>query len=439
MCVKHLVLVGLVSLLIFSAAVETLAESQPQVPDYLQASQKDLQWWRDAKFGLFICWGPVTLTGEEIGWSRAGERRAFSGTGTTPVEVYDNLYKQFNPTEFDARQWMKLAKSAGVKYIIFLTKHHDGFCLFDTKQTDYNIMNSPFGRDITKEIAEACHKEGIKLGIYFSAVDWYDPDFFITMAQPTVYAKSQARFLDRFKGELKELCTNYGNVSILWFDLGWPDLYDSAKTFKMLRELQPGILINNRLSRPGDFGTPEQTIGGFDNKRPWESCITIGTQWTWKPNDTVKSTKECIQTLVRCVVGDGNLALNVSPTSSGEIEPVPSQRLKEMGAWLKKYGKSIYSTRGGPFILGKVGGSVYRDKRIYLHILEWPGDTLKLPVIKPKIKKVQALTGGDVTWKQTDAGIEISVPKDKRDDIDTIIMLELDGPAAGIEPIKADG
>ena len=232
-----------------------------------------------------------------------------------------------------------------------------------------------------------------------------------------------------------EIRTKYGKVSILWFDLGWPDVYDSKNTFKMLRTLQPGILINDRLSQPGDFATPEQGIGAFNNKRPWESCITMATQWTWKPNDQVKSKKECIQTLVRCVVGDGNLALNISPTSSGEIEPLQVQRLKEMGAWLKKYGKSIYSTRGGPFILGKTGGSCYRSKALYLHILDWPGDTLNLPAIGPKMRSARGLTGGNVTWKQTDAGIEISVPREKRDEIDTIIALELDVSAAPIEPI----
>jgi alpha-L-fucosidase len=167
--------------------------------------------------------------------------------------------------------------------------------------------------------------------------------------------------------------------------------------------------------------------------------MTIGTSWSWTPNSETASTKDCIRRLVGCVVGDGNLALNVSPTSLGEIEPAPTERLKEMGAWLKKYGKSIYNTRGGPFLLGKAGGSAYRGKTVYLHIFRWPGDTLKLPAIKPKIKSARALTGGKVTWTQTGAGIEISVPKDQRDDIDTIIELKLNHSAAGIEPIKANG
>ena len=406
--------------------VGVMASGAAEDGKYLHASQKDMQWWRDAKFGLFICWGPVTLTGKEIGWSRAGERRPNKGTGTTPVEEYDNLYKRFNPTKFNAQEWMALAKAGGTKYIIFLTKHHDGFCLFDTKQTDYNIMNSPFKRDVTKEIADACHREKLKLGIYYSAPDWYDLDF---------YAKTHDKFMDRFRGELRELCTNYGKVSILWFDLGFNDVYDSANTFKMLRQLQPGILINNRLVLPGDFDTPEQTLGAFNNKRAWESCITMANQWTWKPNDPVKSTKQCIQTLVRCVIGDGNLALNISPMPDGSIEPLQAQRLKEMGAWLKKYGKSIYSTRGGPFVLGQTGGSCYKGKTIYLHILDWPGDTLKLPAIGPKIKSAKVLTGGKATWNQTAAGIEISVSKENRDEIDTVIALELDSNAAGIAPI----
>jgi alpha-L-fucosidase len=419
-------------LLILTFAIISVGASVPSLSAdddaYLKASQKDMQWWRDAKFGLFICWGPVTLTGREIGWSRGGERPGVGGSpGETPVEVYDNLYKRFNPTRFDARQWMTLAKSAGVKYIIFLTKHHDGFCMFDTRQSDYNIMSSPFHRDVTKEIADACHRERLKLGLYFSAPDWHDPDYM---------AKTHDKFMERFRGELRELCTNNGRVSILWFDLAPRDIFDSANTFKMLRELQPGIIINDRLILPGDFRTPEQEIGEFNNKRPWESCVTVANQWTWNPNDVVKSEKECIQTLVRCVTGDGNLALNISPTSSGEIEPLQAQRLREMGAWLRKYGKSIYSTRGGPFVLGETGGSTYRGNRIYLHVLKWPGDTLNLPAIKPRIKSARVLTGGTATWHQTAGGIEISVPAPQRDEIDTIIALDLDQDAAGIEPMK---
>ena len=398
------------------------------------ASPQDMKWFNDAKFGMFIHWGPCTLKGTEISWSRAGARPGFDipgdPPGTIPPEEYDNLYKQFNPTKFNADQWMDLAKSAGMKYVVFGTKHHDGFCMFDTKQTDYNIMHTPFRRDVTAEIADACHKKGLKLGLYFSAPDWVDPD---------IDTKNHEKFLERFRAEIRELCTNYGKVSVFWFDLGFKNVYDCTNTIKMVRELQPGVLVNDRLEPdPGDFTCPEQEVGPFDRTRTWESCITMGTQWSWKPNDEIKSKKECIQALVSCVIRDGNFLLNVGPNSLGEIEPLQQQRLREMGAWLKKYGKSIYFTRGGPFMLGKTGGSCYRGKTIYLHILDWPGDMLTLPAISPKIKSAKVLTGGEATWKQTDAGIEISVPKDKRDEVDTIIALDLDGTAAEIKPIRTD-
>jgi alpha-L-fucosidase len=226
----------------------------------LNAPERDLHWFRDAKFGMFITWGPVTLKGTEISWSRAGKRPGFEipgdPEGTIPIDEYDNLYKRLNPTEFDADKWMDLARSAGMRYVVFVTKHHDGFCMFDTN-------------------------------------------------------------------------------------------------------------------------------------------------------------------------------------ALGEIEPLQVQRLKEMGAWLRRYGKSIYSTRGGPFILGKTGGSCYKGNTIYLHVLDWPQDTLRLPAIAPKIRSARALTGGEVTWKQSDTAIELSVPKASRDEIDTIIELKLTSSAADIKPIRA--
>ena len=397
----------------------------------LHASDEDMQWWRDAKLGMFIHWGPVTLRETEIGWSRAGLRRGFEWTGdaakVVPAEEYDNLYKQFNPTKFDAEEWVRNAKSVGAKYLIFTTKHHDGFCMFDSKLTDYKITNSPIDRDLLAELADACHKNDFKLGLYYSAPDWHHPDFF---------TENHGRFLEYFKGQLQELCTNYGKISNIWFDCGeslYP--YDAANTIKMVRKLQPGVIINNRLGLPADHDTPEQVIGTFNNERAWESCMTIGDQWSWRKNENLKPSKVCIQSLVSCAVGDGNLLFGIGPGPTGEMEPAHLDRYREVGDWLGKYGESIYGTRGGPFLLDKLGGSTFKDNRIYLHIFDWPDAVIKLPAIPGQITECAFFNGEKIDFKQTDEGIEIPFPETKRNPIDTVITMTLDGPASTIEPM----
>jgi alpha-L-fucosidase len=396
--------------------------------DFLKAGEQDMQAWRELKFGLFIHWGPVSLKGTEIGWSRGGERRGQGGKGEIPVEEYDNLYKRFNPVKFNADEWVQVAKDAGMKYLVFTSKHHDGFSMFDSKHTDYKITNSPFKRDIVKELADACHKAGLKLGYYYSPVDWYHPDY---------RTENHARYIEFLHGQIRELCTNYGRLDIMWFDGlgGSAKDWDSENMFKMIRKLQPHIIINNRAGLPADHDTPEQRIGKFQHDRAWETCMTICRQWAWKPDDQMKSFKQCIQTLVSVVGGDGNLLFNVGPMPDGRIEPRQVDRLKEMGQWLKKCGESIYSTRGGPFKAGPWGASTYKGNTVYLHIFNWDNDTIILPTIPKKIITNSVLTGGNATVKQTEEAIEISVPKAYQQEIDTIIKLQLDGPAGEIAPV----
>lgn len=416
--------------LMISTFTQALAQkSEPQ--SFLQASSKDMLWWKNARFGLFIHWGPVSLKGTEISWSRGGERRGQGGTGEIPVEVYDNLYKEFNPVKFNAGEWVKIAKDAGMKYLVFTSKHHDGFSMFDSGLTDYKITNSPFKRDVVKELADACHRAGIRLGFYYSPVDWHHTDY---------RTENHARYIQYMHGQIRELCSRYGQVDILWFDglqvhpmsgsggettydPAWAKDWDSANLFREIRTLQPHIIINNRCGLKGDFDTPEQHIGFYQPDRSWESCITICKQWAWKPNDTMKSLKECIRTLVMCAGGDGNLLLNVGPMPDGEIEPRQVARLKEMGAWLKQYGRAIYSTRGGPFPPGEWGASTSRGATAYIHILNWKSDTVLLPPSSLKLVSHTVLTGGKAMVKQTAQGIEISVPAGERNEIDTIVEL----------------
>jgi len=425
---------GLVACLLMVLPVEEVdAGNSKESASFLKANKEDIQKWREMKFGLFIHWGPVSLKGTEIGWSRGGERRGRKdkSTGPIPVEIYDNLYKQFNPVKFNADEWVQIAKDAGMKYMVFTSKHHDGFSMFDTRQTDYKITSkdSPYGKDVCKQLADACHRHGLGLGWYYSPRDWYHPDF---------ATKNHRKYLKFYMNQLRELCTNYGKVDILWFDgLDSPrELWGDTpmESFKMLRTLQPNIIFNNRGGLPGDHDTPEQRIGKFQNDRPWETCMTICRQWAWKPNDKMKSLKQCIDTLVRVVGGDGNLLFNVGPMPNGRIEPRQVARLKEMGNWLKKYGQSIYSTRGGPFKPGGWGASTYKENIIYIHVLDWQENTLMLPPIPKKIVASSIMTGGTVKVKQNEDSIEISVPENYRRDIDTIVVLELDGSASEISP-----
>ena len=405
----------------------TASISSKEPSSYLKAGEQDIARWREMRFGLFIHWGPVSLKGTEIGWSRGGERRGRSGTGSIPVEIYDNLYKQFDPVKFNADEWVQVAKDAGMKYLVFTSKHHDGFSMFDSKLTDYKITNSPFKRDVVKELADACHKGGLKLGYYYSPVDWYHPDY---------RTEDHARYIKFLHGQLREICSNYGKIDIIWFDgLGGSARdWDSENLFRMIRQLQPRVIINNRAGLPADHDTPEQRIGKFQNDRPWETCMTICRQWAWKPNDEMKSLEQCIHTLVRVVGGDGNFLFNVGPMPDGRIEPRQVERLREMGDWLKKYGRSIYGTRGGPFMPGAWGASTHKGNSIYVHVLDWRVGTLTLPAIPKKVIGSSLLTGGTVTVKQTEESLEICVPESYRQELDTIVVLKLDGPAGEIPP-----
>jgi alpha-L-fucosidase len=417
------------------------------------ADAQRLEWWREARFGMFIHWGPVSLKGTEIGWSRGGERRGYrwgAGTGI-PVEVYDNLYRQFNPAKFNADEWVAIAKAAGMKYMVFTSRHHDGFSEFDTQADDYKITSpeSPYRRDMVRQLADACHRAGLRFGLYYSQPNWRHPDAF---------TDRHANYLAYLKTQVRELCSNYGTLDIFWFDgLGKPaEDYDAPALNKMIRELQPAILINNRNGRlPEDFDTPEQTIGKFQYNRPWESCITIGQQWAWKPEDKMKSLEECLETLIRCAGGDGNLLFNVGPMPDGRIEPRQVKRLEEMGDWLKQYGETIYGTRGGPWKPGKSFASTRKGNTIYVHLLSYNGKTVTLPNIPRKIVASSLLTGGAAQISQADRRITIRIAAPRAcppangaellllsgpgrstpPQIDSILKLELDGSAMDLEPL----
>ncbi len=397
-----------------------------------EAYEARMRWWKEARFGIFIHWGPVSIMGTEIGWSRGNE---------VPVEVYDNLYKQFNPVKFDPQQWARLFKEAGAKYVVIVTKHHDGFSMFESALTDYDCMNTPAKRDFVGELVKACREQGLKVEFYYSLCDWYHPYYLPRpsyIQDPLGHQRDFNKYLEFMFGQIRELCEKYRPDGI-WFDGGWehpPNEWRSEELFGLIHGILPGALINNRAGLPGDYDTPEQTVGAFNRERFWESCITLGTQWAWKPNDMIKSLKKCLFLLIQCAGGDGNLLLNVGPTPLGEIEERQAEILSNMGEWLKKYGEGIYGTRGGPFKPGRWGASTCKGNYIYLFVFHWDGESLLLPPIGRKVVQAFLLTGGKVDVRQTGDGIEVRVPKQYQRDLATVARLKLDGPAEDIPPCE---
>ena len=410
-------------------------QEPPDGRDLLTAAPEVVEQWQDMRLGMFVCWGPVTLTGEEIGWSRDADRREPRPWGlkkSVPVDVYDNLFKEWKPDKFDAREWARVAQEAGCKYMIFLVKHHDGYCLYDTKLNDYRSTGpeAAWNHDVMADVAEACRAAGLKLIVYYSQPDWRHPDY---------RTENHARYIEYLHGQVRELLTNYGRIDGFWFDGlgGKAEDWDAENLFKMMRTLQPWLIINNRCGLPGDYDTPEQKLGAFQLERPWESCITLGTQWSWKPDDKIKSLKECIDILVTCAGRNGNLALNTNPMPNGQIEPRQVERFQQIGRWLEKNGESIYQTRGGPF-WGLNCLSTRKGNTIYVHVLKWYDDALVLPPLPRRIVSHRLLTGGEATVVQTDEGVVIEVPREHRNELDTIIALELDGATADLEPARVD-
>jgi len=423
------------------------AQNMSTVPASTGDSER-LQWWRDAKFGLFIHWGPASLSGTEISWSRIGHPHDFHGFESVPAEKYDQLYKNFDPEKFNADQWMKMARDAGFKYVVFVTKHHDGFCLWPSKLTDYTIANTPFKRDICKEIANSAHKYGLKLGWYYSTRDWTQPDYL---------EGDNSKYDNYYESQIRELLTNYGKVDIVWFDHvagNWND-YTFNRLFDIMYSLQSkNLLVNNRAAKfikktedspspelqklvDGDFDTPEQTIGKYQYGRAWESCVTINNcadrgGWSYRPDCTTRSYEECLKMLINCATGDGNFLLNVGPMPTGEIPSDQVEVLGKIGKWLRKYGYTIYGTRGGPFVNGTWGGFTYKGNKVYLHLLDSSTSGLNLPALNEKIVSAKVITGGDVTFKQTEKGIEIRIPDQKTEQTDIIVELQLDKPVSKV-------
>ena len=393
-----------------------------------------MAWFREARFGMFIHWGLYSeAAGEWNGKAVSGAGEWIQETGKIPTSQYETLVPRFNPVKYDANEWVRIAKSAGMKYIVITSKHHDGFGLFDSKLTDWDIMSTPFHRDALKELSQACQAQGVRLCFYHSIMDWHHPDWGTRRAwnDKAVGEPNMERYVAYMKGQLKELLTGYGPIGILWFDGEWENAWTHDRgvdLYNYVRQLQPDIIINNRVGkgragmsgmdkgekRVGDYGTPEQEIPptGFSPGVYWESCMTMNDTWGYKKSDHHwKPAAQLIRNLIDCASKGGNYLLNVGPTGEGLIPEASVQRLVEMGQWMQVNREAIYGTSASPFSkLSFDGRCTAKGDKLYLHVFAWPEGGLKVEGVK--VKSARALAGNQTlaVTRESAGGVRIEKP-----------------------------
>jgi len=413
----------------------TLAQEPDSVP---VARQQAREWYQNAKFGMFIHWGVYSLLGQGE-WVMQNRE--------IPVSRYEWLASTFNPVKFDAHEWVSLAKAAGVKYITITSRHHDGFSMFATSATKYNIVDwTPFHRDPMKELADECHRQGIKLFFYYSQLDWHNTDYWPrgTTGHNTGRPESGnwQHYLDFMDEQLTELLTHYGPIGGIWFDGMWdkPDAdWQLPRTYALIHRLQPAALIvpnHHEAPRPGeDVQTFEQDLpgantAGFNTKTigtlPLETSLTMNNAWGFNISDQhFKSVPELIGYLVRAAGNNANLLLNIGPRPDGTIQPEAVERLRAIGDWLRMYGTSIYGTRGGPVAPRDWGVTTQRGDSIFVHVLHWPDRLLALPPLPGTVRRAAMLdTRSAVPFRQSAAGVSLILPP-AADSADRVVVLTM--------------
>jgi alpha-L-fucosidase len=327
-----------------------------------------LRWWQDARFGMFVHWGLYSQLGRHE-WVMNRER--------IPVEEYEKLADTWQPKPRPAREWARLAKKAGMKYMVMTTKHHEGFCLWDTKLTDYNAVQRGPKRDLVAEFVDACREFDLRIGFYHSLMDWHHPDG----ARCAKDEAARRRFVDYIHGCARELCTNYGKIDVFWHDVSWPlptpEAWESRKLNGMIRRLQPGILINNRAQTAEDFGTPEETVRAEKKGRAWEACMTFNGSWGYMPAAIDWHPVRSVLSMLRTAAGgNGNLLLNIGPAPDGSVPPEATERLVPVGKWLAKNGEAVYGKVGradGRMDRSQTGKWTLKGKTAYFWCDRWPG------------------------------------------------------------------
>ncbi len=430
------------------------------------AAQHDarMAWWREARFGMFIHWGLFSAAaGEWNGRTVSGHAEWLMNKAQVPVADYARLAANFNPVKFDAEAWARLAKDAGMRYVVITTKHHDGFAMFKSVASPFNIVDAtPFKRDPLKELAAACAKHGLKLGFYYSqSQDWHHRGGAGNSWDPSQQGDYDA-YLDKVAvPQVRELLSNYGPVAILWYDTPRHMIDERARKFLPAHALQPGIISNNRLSTlfdpnntaaPGDTETPEQFIpaNGYPG-RDWETCMTMNDSWGFKKSDhNWKSAETLLRNLSDIASKGGNFLLNIGPTSEGVVPPESVDRLQVMGAWLKRNGVAIYRTQAGPFPRRLDWGRTTRRLRpdggttLYLHVWDWPANgEILLPGVHASATDGRMLVGGvRVTVADSMAGVVVKLPARPPDSPIAVATLEFPGPittSQTMTTVGADG
>ncbi len=414
-------------------------------------------WFDTARFGMFVHWSHSSQRGCEVSWPLVGGAFSLPFCQNIPVQDYHSTATTFNPQAFDPREWARMAKRMGMQYAILTSKHHDGYAMFHTRQSDFSIEHSPYGRDIVRQFVEAMRAEGLRVGLYFSLIDWHHPDYpaFTEADKPYRFPRGGKdptpqqweRFTRFMFAQVRELLTNYGTIDVLWFDGGWERTMDEWRAqalWDMIHELQPAILVNDRLPGFGDFDTPEQFVPPQPPARTWETCMTINESWGYNPSDThFKSARQLIHTLCEVAGRGGNLLLNISPMGDGRIQPEQLERLAVVEQWMQRYAESIIGTQPGLEPWQFYGPSTRKGDRLYLHLLMKPYDTVTvrgLPI--KRVTAVRALASGRelaFTTRRTILDqiigmdplgeVTITVPAEEIDPNATVIAVDVAPPA----------
>ncbi len=394
--------------------------------------ERRMKWWHEAKFGMFIHWGLYSLLGRHE-WVMENEG--------IPVEEYEQLAKRFHPKPNAAREWARLARRAGQRYMVMTTKHHEGFCLFDSKLTNYCAPKQAAGRDLVAEYVEAARAEGLRVGFYYSLMDWHHPDG----ARCATDEAARKRFVEYIHGQIRELLTNYGKIDILWYDVAWPldaEGWESVRMNEMVFKLQPDIIVNNRNRLPGDFSTPEQRIQAEQAGRAWEACMTMNNSWGYHAaDDDWKSPKTCLRNLITCARDGGNYLLNIGPRGDGSIPEESVRILTAVGRWMERNGQTIYGAQRCRVNRSNYANFTRHGNTLYVHVHFWPGDTVTVAGLECKVKAARlAATGKPVEFQQDAFRVRFTgLPKSPPDDPITVIAVECDGePVQNMDRVRRE-